>query len=75
MKTRIYEDLQQLSAAEKRSLGEALIDCADSEASLPPLSDAQRLELLSRLAHHRANPQESGLSFEQLRISILSSNH
>ena len=71
MNSRLYQELQQLSAAEKLSLGEALILSADSEMSIPELMDAHRAELRARLAHHRAHPDESAISFTQLRAKIL----
>lgn len=73
MNVHIYQELQHLSAAEKRALGEALICSADSEASAPLVTEAQRSELHARLAHHRANPDEVGVTFEQLKAKILSS--
>ena len=36
---------------------------------------AQTLELNSRLAHHRANPDENGVSFAHLKNVVLSSGH
>jgi putative addiction module component (TIGR02574 family) len=71
MNARLLQELQQLSTAEKRALGEALIVSADSEASAPSISGEQRSELLSRLAHHRANPAEIGVDFSQLKANIL----
>jgi putative addiction module component (TIGR02574 family) len=64
------QELEQLNPAEKRLLGEALVASADTEASAPPLSDAQRAELRTRLAHHRAHPNEPGLSFGQLKAKL-----
>ena len=34
----------------------------------------QTLELKTRLAHHRLNPDEAGVSFSQLRTELLNSN-
>ena len=72
MNAHIYQELQHLSAAEKRSLGEALIVSADSEASAPLVSDEQRAELRTRLTYHHDNPDETGVSFAQLKAKILS---
>jgi putative addiction module component (TIGR02574 family) len=74
MNTHLYEELEHLSIAEKRSLGEALIDSAESEASAPLITDAQRAELRSRLAYHRANPDEPGVTFSQLKTKLLSTS-
>ena len=73
MNTHLYEELEHLSIAEKRSLGEALIISAESEASAPFISETQRVELLSRLAYHRANPDEPGITFLQLKSKLLAS--
>ncbi|MDM0028749.1 hypothetical protein [Variovorax saccharolyticus] len=71
MNARLYQELEHLSAAEKRALGEALIVCADSEASASLVTEAQRAELRSRLAHHRAHPEEPGVGFSQLKAKLL----
>jgi len=75
MNTHFFQELESLSIADKRSLGEALIMSADSEASTPLITDAQRAELRARLAHHRANPDEPGLSFAQLKAQWLAAPH
>ena len=66
-----YQEIEHLSIAEKRLLGEALIVSADSEASTPFTTEAQRSELRARLAYHRANPAEPGVAFSQLKAQIL----
>lgn len=75
MNTHLYEELEHLSIAEKRSLGEALIISAESEASAPLVTEAQRAELRSRLACHRANPDEQGMTFAELKAKLLTSSH
>jgi putative addiction module component (TIGR02574 family) len=67
MNTHLYEELEHLSIAEKRSLGEALIISAESEASAPLVSEAQRTELHSRLTYHRDHPDEPGMTFSELK--------
>ncbi len=74
MNTHLYEELEHLSIAEKRSLGEALIVSAESEASAPLITEAQHSELRSRLAYHRANPGEQGVTFSQLKTKLLSTS-
>ena len=71
MNARLYQELEHLSAAEKRALGEALILSADSEASAALVTEAQRAELRSRLARHRAHPEETGVGFSQLKAQLL----
>lgn len=71
MKNQLIKELAELNVAEKRSLGEALISSAENEAFSPPISEAQALELRSRLAYHRANLAEPGVSFQQLKANLL----
>lgn len=71
MNMHLYEELEHLSIAERRSLGEALIDSAESEASASLITEAQRAELRSRLAYHRANLDEPGVTFAQLKDKLL----
>ena len=75
MNPHIDQEPQQLSAAEKYALGQALIDSAIAQAEAPQMTDAQRAELPVRLAQHRANPNESGLSFSQLKAMLLDKPH
>ena len=75
MNTHIFQELELLSIADKRSLGEALIMSADSEASIALTTEAQRTELRARLAHHRANPAEPGLSVAQLKAQWSAMSH
>ncbi len=75
MNAHIYRELQHLSADEKRALGMALIGSAESDSTRAPITAAQRLELNTRLAHHRANPNEVGVNFAQLKKELLSTSH
>lgn len=71
MNTILSQELERLTVAEKRTLGEALIGCAESEASAPLITEPQRAELRERLAYHRANPGEPGVSLKQLKAKLL----
>ena len=75
MNAHIDQELQHLSAAEKYALGQALIGSAMAEADLPQMTDAQRAELHVGLAQHRANSNEQGLSFSQLRGKLQGTPH
>ncbi len=75
MSTHLYQELENLSIAEKRALGEALIVSAESEASAPLITEAQRAELGARLANHRANPDEPGVTVAQLKAKLLTAVH
>ena len=70
MRPQIANELVQLSPAEKRELGEALIASAESEAGAGALSDAQRAELRARLAHHRAHPGAPGVTLQELKARL-----
>jgi hypothetical protein len=51
-----------------------LRSCGASEGEpscAPDLSDAQRQELRERLAHHRANPDEPGVSLDDIRRKLI----
>jgi hypothetical protein len=71
MDTYIYQELEHLTIAQRRSVGEALISSAESEASAPLISERQRSELRSRLSDHRAHPGEPGVSFADLKAKLL----
>ena len=75
MNTSLFQELEQLSIADKRSLGEALLVSADSEASAPLMTDTQRAELRARLAHHRDNPNEKGITLAQLKANLAVVKH
>lgn len=72
MNATLDKELELLTLAEKRALGEALIGSAESEASAPLVSQEQREELRIRLPHHRANPDEAGVTLAQLKAQLLS---
>lgn len=72
MRAQLADELIHLSPAEKRELGEALIASADADAAGPrQLTEAQRTELRARLAHHRANPGEPGVTLQELKAKLL----
>lgn len=71
MRAQIADELTQLSPAEKRELGEALIASAEAAADARTLSEAQRTELRARLAHHRANPDAPGVTLQELKARLL----
>lgn len=75
MSIHIYQALENLSIADKRALGEVLIDSAESAASAPLVTDAQRAELRARLAHHRVQPDEPGITLAQLKAKLTSTAH
>ena len=70
MRAQIAGELIQLTPAEKRELGEALIASADAASEVPPLSDAQRAELRKRFADHRADPNALGITIDELKAQL-----
>jgi len=70
MSTQLQQALENLSIAEKRALGEALIDSAESEASAPHITEAQRAELRSRFAYHCSHPEEPGVTIAELKANL-----
>lgn len=66
-----HQDLEHPDAAEKRAPGDVLTVSADIEASAQPLTNAQRRELRSRLAHHRTHADEPGVTFSELKAELL----
>jgi len=75
MNISLFQELEQLSIADKRALGEALLVSADSEASAPLITDAQRTELRARVVHHRKNPDEQAITVTQLKANLAALKH
>jgi putative addiction module component (TIGR02574 family) len=48
------------------------LTCCLHDAAAPELSDAQRDELRARLAHHRAHPDEPGVTLDDIRRKLTS---
>lgn len=69
-KAALLKELEQLSSHERLELAYGLLDSVLHDATAPPLSDAQRHELRERLAHHRAHPDESGVTLEDIRRKL-----
>lgn len=66
-KAALLDELEQLSPRERLELAYGLLDSVLHDESAPLLSDAQRRELRERLAHHRSNPGESGITLDAIR--------
>lgn len=71
-KAALLEELEQLSAHERLELAYGLLDSVLHDAAAPELSDAQRNELRSRLAHHRTHPDEPGVTLDDIRRKLIS---
>ena len=70
-KAALLKELEQLTSQERLELAYGLLDSVLHDASAPPLSDAQRQELRNRLAHHRANPDEAGVTLDDIRRRLI----
>ena len=70
MNARTSLELEQLTLAERQALGEALLASAESEASAPFISEAQRAELRARVAYHAAHPEEGGITLDALEAKL-----
>lgn len=66
-KVALLNELERLSPRERLELAYGLLDSILHDESAPPLSDAQRRELRERLAHHRSNPGEPGVTLDAIR--------
>jgi len=64
-------ELEQLDPRERLELAYGLLDSVLHDADAPPLSDAQRDELRARLAHHRAHPDEPGVTLDDIRRKLI----
>jgi putative addiction module component (TIGR02574 family) len=66
-KDALLKELEQLSSRERLELAYGLLDSVLHDSAAPALSDAQRDELRDRLAHHRAHPDEPGVTLDDIR--------
>jgi putative addiction module component (TIGR02574 family) len=70
-KAALLKELEQLTSQERLELAYGLLDSVLHDATAPPLSDAQRQELRNRLAHHRASPDEAGVTLDDIRRRLI----
>ena len=70
-KAALLKELEQLNARERLELAYGLLDSVLHDEAAPDLSDAQRRELRERLAHHRANPDEPGVTLDDIRRKLI----
>jgi putative addiction module component (TIGR02574 family) len=64
-------DFGHLTPAERVELAVALWDSLPDDSTEPPLTEAQRVELMHRLDAYRRDP-ESGASWDEVRERIRS---
>ena len=70
-KAALLDELQQLASHERLELAYGLLDSVLHDATASAPSDAQRRELSARLAHHRAHPDEPGLTLDEIRRKLV----
>jgi len=70
MNTQLLEQAQVLAVDEQIELVEAIWDGIVSRNAVPPLTEAQKAELDSRLAHHLANPDDV-VSWDEVKAAAL----
>ena len=63
----LYDEIVKLDAATRLQLAQELLDSVASETFAAPLTEEQRAELRSRLAHHRAHPDEETVSLAEIK--------
>lgn len=67
----LLEELARLTSRERLELAYGLLDSVLHDQSAPPISDAQKHELRERLAHHRAHPNDSVVTLEDIRRKLV----
>jgi putative addiction module component (TIGR02574 family) len=67
MNANIYNEIVKLDVATRLQLAQDLLDSVASESFSLPVTDEQRVELQTRLAHHRANPEETTVSLADIK--------
>ena len=70
MNSNLYDEIVKLDAATRLQLAQDLLDSVASEVFSPPVTDKQRAELRSRLAHHRAHPEEQTVSLVEIKAKL-----
>ena len=70
-KAALLKELEQLTSHERLELAYGLLDSVLHDAAAPNLSDGQRRELRERLDHHRANPDEPGVTLDDIRRKLI----
>ena len=70
MNSNLFDEIVKLDAATRLQLAQDLIDSVASEAFSSPVTDEQRAELRSRLAHHQAHPEEQTVSLSDIKAKL-----
>jgi putative addiction module component (TIGR02574 family) len=70
-KKALLDEIIRLPAQERRELVETLLDTVDFDVEPPPVTPEQMRELSARLEHHRQNPDEPGVTLDEIRRKLL----
>ena len=70
MNSNLFDEIVKLDAATRLQLAQDLLDSVASEAFSAPVTDEQRAELRSRLAHHRTHPDEETVSLADIKAKL-----
>jgi putative addiction module component (TIGR02574 family) len=69
-KNALLEELEHLDPRERLEVAYGLLDSVLNDQSAPPLTETQRAELRARLDHHRAHPDEPGVTLAEIRRKL-----
>ena len=59
-----------MNACASLELEQLSLASAESEASAPSISEAQRVKLRARVAHHAEHPEEGGIALDALEAKL-----
>ena len=69
-KKALLDQLHQLPMHERMDIVDSLLDSVAFDESPPPVTPEQMRELSARLEHHRRNPDEPGVTLEEIRRKL-----
>lgn len=66
----LLDKLQQLPLRERMEIGDSLLDEVAFDGSPPPVTAEHIREARARLEHHRLNPNEPGVTLDDIRRKL-----
>jgi len=69
-KKALLQQLHRLPLQERMDIVDSLLDSVAFDEAPPPVTPEQMLELNARLEHHRRNPDEPGVTLEEIRRKL-----
>lgn len=70
-KKALLEQIRRLPPQDRRDIVESLLDDVVFDESPPPVTPEQIRELKARLEHHRLNPDEPGVTLDEIRRKLV----